>query len=176
MKSIKTIALLTLIALSQIAYGQVSFSHSVGIAGYQAGDVSAPGALYSPRLNFMELGDNMTLSIGTHLSAGFDFNSREGASSLALDIPIVAEVNFGHAAHPDAESSFGGFLGAGYGISKIGDSGAFDSGYNDARGFVFNGGLRASLKDRSVGLRVSYMLNTNEGYNNVFGLGAFFTL
>jgi len=177
MKTIKNIILLSaLLALSQITYAQISFSHAGGLADYGAGDVSAPAVLYSPRLNFVELGDEMTLSIGAHIGGGLAFNSREGANSLALDIPVVAELNFGHAAHPDAESSFGGFAGVGYGISRIGDSSTFGSGYNDARGIVVNAGLRALIKEYSVGVRVSYMFNTKEGSKNVIGLGAFYTL
>lgn len=177
MKTIKNIILLgVLLALSQITYGQISFSHAGGVAAYGAGDVSAPAAMYSPRLNFVELADEMTISIGSHIGGGLAFNSREGANSLALDIPIVAELNFGHAAHSDTESSFGGFIGAGYGISKIGDTSAFGSGSNDARGIVVNAGLRALIKEHSVGVRVSYMLNTKEGGKNVIGLGAFYTL
>ncbi len=176
MKILKNILLVALLILTQIAYGQVSFSHSVGGAIYVAGEAASPGIVYSPRLNFMELGDEITLSIGTHIAGWLAIDQSEGSGGLALDVPIVTELNFGHAAHPDAESSFGGFLGAGYGISKIGAEDSFGSSYNDARGFVFNGGLRFGLKKGSFGTRVSYMLNTNEEYKNVIGLGVFLTL
>jgi hypothetical protein len=104
------------------------------------------------------------------------YNSQDGLNSFALDLPIVAEINFGHGANPDTKSSFGGFAGLGFGISKIGSSDSFGSDYNNAAGLVVNAGMRAILQENPVGFRVSYLLNTKEDFENVIGLGVFYTL
>ena len=166
---------------SHLLIGQVSFSHTVGGSIYSSTDnTGAGGIMYSPRLNFLELADEVTVSIGTHIGLGLSLNSRSGANSLALDIPLVAEMNFGCASHPDASSGFGGFVGAGYGISRIGSQGAFGSGYNEASGLVFNGGIRTELLNFPVGLRVSYMINSlkdgPEEYKDVYSVGLFLLL
>ncbi|MDX1907448.1 MAG: hypothetical protein SF053_10480 [Bacteroidia bacterium] len=166
---------LCILAAVQFSYGQVSFSHSFGVAYYASSFAAAPGIMYSPRLNFVELNDEMTVSVGTHLGLGLVYNSQEGASSFVLDLPLVAEINVGHAANPDTKSSFGGFAGLGFGINKIGSQGAFGADYNDAAGLLFNGGIRAIIKEKPVGLRLSYLLNAKEGFENVFSIGLFYT-
>jgi len=176
MKIIRNILLSGLLMASLTSFAQPSFSHSLGASFYIGGDAAAPGATYSPRINLVGVGDEMTVSVGTHLGLGFMYNSQSGGS-FALDLPLVAEVNFGHASSEDATANFGGFLGIGVGISKIGSAGAFGGSYNDAAGFLVNGGLKAYIRDRSVGFRFAYLLNgkqdeiTGEDYANVITLG-----
>ena len=176
----KTICRLFLIGVTffvtmQLSFGQLSFSHSLGGSFYLSSLASAPGIMYSPRVNFLQLNDELTVSAGTHLGLGIVYNSREGASSFALDLPLVAEINFGHASNPETSSSFGGFIGFGFGISKIGSQGAFGADYNSASGLIFNGGIRAIIKERPLGLRLSYLINTKDDFSNVFSLGMFYT-
>lgn len=166
---------------STISYGQISFSHSIGGSIYAAtNNTSAGGIMYSPRLNILEIDDDLTLSIGTHIGAGMSFNSREGASSLALDVPVMAEVNFGFASSSNSRSDFGGFAGVGYGISRIGDQGAFGTDYNEANGIVLNAGVRGLVSNIPLGARFSYLLNSKkdgpEEYTNVYSLGIFLIL
>ena len=131
--------------------------------------------MYSPRVNLVELGDEMTISVGTHLGLGLLISAEDG-NSFALDLPIVAELNFGHAAHPNTSSSFGGFVGAGYGTSRIGSDGAFGADYNRASGVVFNAGTRGHIRQSiPLGLRVSYLLNTKKDFDNVISVGLFYT-
>ncbi|HCS19208.1 MAG TPA: hypothetical protein DIW47_01360 [Bacteroidetes bacterium] len=178
MKSLNKLFLLAIISFLSLqnSYAQLSFSHSFGASIYVSSLAAAPGLMYSPRLNFLELSDETSLSVGTHLGLGFSYNSQDGAGSFALDVPLVAEINFGHGALPDTESNFGGFLGLGYGISRIGSDATFGADYNEAAGPVFNGGIRTYIWDRPLGLRASYLINTKEGYANVFSLGLFYTL
>lgn len=174
MKNLKKVLSISLfLVATQFSLAQTSFSHSLGAGFYVSPSASAyaPAIVYSPRLNFLELADEATISVGTHLGLGLLYNSREGASSYALDLPVVVEFNLGHGAHPDTRSSFGGYAGFGFGISKIGSSGAFGADYNDAAGVVLNGGLRALIQERPLDLRVSYLLNVKEGFGNVIGLG-----
>lgn len=166
---------IVLLATTEETNAQISFSHALGGSFYAGGHASAPAITYSPRLNFIQVGEEFTISAGTHIGLGMDFNSQEGARSFALDLPLVAEVNIGHGATRETSSGFGAFFGAGYGISKLGSASAFGSDYNDAAGFVVNGGLRALIAERPVGLRVSYLLNTKADAGNVFGIGIFYT-
>lgn len=152
---------------------QVSFSHSLGASYYAGGGVACPAIMYSPRANVLNLSDESTVSVGTHLGLGFSFNSQSGGA-FALDFPLVAELNLGHAASEDSEADFGAFFGAGYGISKIGYDDGFGGGYNNAAGFVINGGLRAYVNSRSMGIRISYLKNRKEDAGNVLGLGFFY--
>jgi hypothetical protein len=164
------------LGLSNVSNAQVSFSHSAGASAYVGGQAAAWGINYSPRINLIELGDEMTLSLGTHLGLGLSYNSRDGSgNSFTLDLPLMAELNFGHASHPETSSSFGGFAGIGYGISKIGSSGTFGADYNNAAGLVINGGVRFLVAERAVGVRVAYMVNFKADAKNVIGVGAFYT-
>lgn len=156
---------------------QVSFSHSVGGAAYFSKNVATPAIMYSPRLNLMELDNELTLSIGTHLGAWLAFNSREGASSATFDFPLMVELNFGHGADPYTRSDFGGFAGVGFGVSFMGADGGWGADINNAIGPVVNGGIRAYVFDQSLGLRLSYLYNLKSGDDtgSVFGVGIFYT-
>ena len=158
------------------SFGKTPFSHALGGSYYIGGGAGAPGITYSPRYNFLEIKKELTMSIGTHIGLGFSFNSQDGASSFALDLPIMLEINFGHASDAHTRTSFGGFGGIGFGISKIGSSGTFGADYNNAAGLVFNAGIRAIIKERPVGLRISYMVNTKIDAEDVIGIGIFYTL
>ena len=167
-----------LIITTNETFAQTSFSHSIGggiFAGNKSG--SGQGITYSPRLNFMELGDEMTLSAGTHLSLGFSgtSNSQSGSSgSFLIDLPIVAEMNFGCGSNNDSRSSFGGFIGAGFGYNKMASSDpVFGTTSMSSSGLLVNGGIRALIKERPIGLRVSYLLSSKQ---TVLGIGIFYML
>ncbi|WMJ75563.1 hypothetical protein RCC89_20720 [Cytophagaceae bacterium ABcell3] len=166
------ICLFILAGFSNNVYSQVSFSHSLGASYFAGGHAAAPAITYSPRLNVVEMSDDMTVSVGTHLSLGLTIG--EQGNSFALDAPAVAEFNFGHAATRNSDAAFGGFVGAGYGISRIGSQGAFGADFNEAAGPVLNGGIRALINDIPLTLRVSYMINTLDDASDVFGVGLFF--
>ena len=179
----KMFFLLSVLLWTQAGFAQLSFSHDVGAGIYVAKNgANSPAIVYSPRLNLVEIQDNITISVGTHLGAWLDFNSREGASGFAFDLPIMASINFGQYAQPEAEDpAVGGFVGVGYGISRLGSEGAFSSDYNEANGLVFDGGIRLVVRDIPLGLRGSYMLNSKssdigEDFGNVYSVGLFMTL
>lgn len=180
-KTMKRLTLLAILFVLTLFFthdlqAQASFSHSLGGSYYFSRDASTSGIMYSPRINLVRLDREVTLSLGTHFGFGLVFNSREGGS-IALDVPILAEINFGNASNPDANSDVGGFVGAGYGISKIGQSGTFSDGFNDAAGIVINGGVIFTIKQRySFGLRTSYLINFKPDNGGVFTLGAFYPI
>ena len=75
MRSTVTIAaLIMLLSTGFNTNAQVSFSHSVGAALYYSTNAGCPGIFYSPRLNLVELGDELTLSVGTHVGLGIIYD------------------------------------------------------------------------------------------------------
>lgn len=172
-----------LIAVAAIAtitksYGQVTFNHAIGAGAYFNKYGAAPAVVYSPRLNVLELGGrgaDASLSVGAPIALGFSFsaNSQSGGSgSFAADLPIFADVNFGHAANPDTRSSFGGFAGVGFEYNILGGADDYDSFISSSMGPAANAGVRFLLRERSIGLRASYMFNVKKsGYGaSVVGL------
>lgn len=157
------------------AKAQIEFNHSFGFGTY-ASLYSGGGyaIVYSPRLNLVELSDELSLSVGTHLGAGLagSANSRSGATgSFILDVPLLAELNLGHACSSNSSVGFGGFVGAGFGYNKMSYTDNFGSSDRAATGLVLNGGIRTNLiKEQSVTLRFSYML-ASDGKGDVFGFG-----
>jgi hypothetical protein len=168
MKHITKLALCAVLicATMQTAFAQMSFSHSAGLSLYYATTVASPAFLYSPRLNVAKLGEDKTLSVGTHLGAWIAINSRTGGG-VALDLPLVVEYN-------DADAEIGGFVGAGYGINLMGASGY---GGNNSAGPLVNAGFRAVLFGQPITIRASYLLNTKpDTGNDVIGLGLAYNL
>lgn len=175
MLNVKLLSLLILVGLTVSGTAQVSFSHSLGLGFYAGGAAGAPGLVYSPRVNIISIGDELTVSVGTHLAGGLSFNSRDGGENAFMyDLPIVAELNVGHAAHAETGSSFGGFVGVGYGINRVASSSAFSVDENEAAGPLVNGGLRVPVAGNSLGLRGSFLLNTKEGFEHVYSIGLFY--
>lgn len=165
------------------SFGQMSFSHSIGGSFYMSSIASAPGIMYSPRFNLMRCnsGSLTTISIGTHLGMGFTTESYNGASysSISLDVPLVVEINFGYGSGINdyrwrPRNAIGGFAGLGYGYSKIGMPNESGLGHNDPVGIVVNGGLQAKIFNTPCGLRLSYMFNLRQSFNNVFSIGLFY--
>ena len=154
---------------------QVSFSHAAGgkvfIGSGEGFEYSSFGILYSPRLNFVEIGDSSTLSLGTHLGLGFQgsYNSRDGgeSSSFVFDVPVVVEFNFGQASNNDNDDGFGFYAGAGYGIHKSSDFGESFSGP------VASAGLRFAIADRPLDVNLSYQMGTGDFKDfAILGIGA----
>lgn len=174
---------MALIAMALVANfavkAQVEFNHSAGFGLYASETSSGYALQYSPRLNLLELSDEMSLSVGSHLGVGFSgsVNSQTGGSgSFVLDLPLMAEVNFGHASSTNSSVGFGGFLGAGFGYHKASYDDGFSSGDRGATGLVFNGGFRTNLiKETSITFRVSYML-ASDGKGDIIGLGLLYNL
>lgn len=163
------------------ANAQVSFNHSIGAAYYLSDGAEAPAILYSPRLNVVELGRELTISVGTHLGLGFQKSaSSDGSSSgsFAIDIPLMAEMNFGHAANPDTRSGFGGFIGAGVGYNQMSREDEFSGSIekSSTTGLVFNAGIRTIISDNPCGLRLSFMKGLKESDSYVVGAAIFYTL
>jgi hypothetical protein len=162
------------------AKAQVEFYHSLGGAAYSSINSGGGYAIgYSPRLNLTELSDELSVSVGSHIGLGFSMsaNSQTGGSgSFVLDLPLVAELNFGHANSENSSVGFGGFVGAGFGFNSMSYSDNFGSDSRSATGLVLNGGFRTNLiREQSVTLRISYML-ASDGKGDIFGLGLLYNL
>jgi hypothetical protein len=180
MKTIKiSILSIVLLLISQFSMGQISFSHSIGASIYASDEAMVPAGTYSPRINILQLGEELTVSAGTHLGLGLTYNSNTGNGSYVLDLPIMAEINYGAASSVDSFKSFGAFAGIGLGISRLGNSDYFYSGYTKAHGLIVNGGLRGDVLGQSLGLRLSYLSNFSDDLltgGNVFSIGLFYNL
>lgn len=168
------------------AQNNISFSFKGGGGLYVGGGSGGYAAVLSPRLNFLSLSDIGTLSVGTHLGLGFSsnssYNSRtgaEGQSSFVFDLPLMLELNLGNGSSPDNENDFGGFLGLGYGISRLANN-DLNYGGNSATtsGPVFNAGLSF----RNFGFRLSYLISSKDvdpsidESPNVIGAALLYTL
>ncbi|WNJ18522.1 hypothetical protein [Pontibacter sp. G13] len=162
------ITTLILTTVSQFSFGQLSFNHSAGGGVYFTPTSTDGCILYSPRLNVVEFADEGTISIGTHL-AGFIYYESQVGGAYAYDLPIMLEVNFGHAATPYTYSDFGGFAGVGYSMSEM------NSGWYESRGPVFNAGLRGNIAGIPVGIRAAYTKNTLPEFGDMFSVSFFYS-
>jgi len=115
---------------------------------------------YTPRFNFYRVPKkDIVASIGTDVELGFNFSSYGGVSytNFTYQIPVILSLNFGHAAHPDSKSGFGGFVGAGYNFhSKTFQLSTGERKNLMLKGIVVQGGLRFMMQGRSATLKVSY--------------------
>ncbi|MFY7978508.1 MAG: hypothetical protein ACOVON_00575 [Sediminibacterium sp.] len=179
MKKTIKLALLALLSLGiQKANAQTEFMQSVGLTPYTFSNSNESGSgygfTYSPRLNFLEVATDVNLSVGSHLSGGFSLNSRTGGSAL-VDIPLTCELNLGHAANSDASSNFGGFIGGGIGYNYMAYEDTWGGGSASTAGIYLDGGIKAYVFERSLGLRFSY-LKAFSGANNVIGIGVMYNI
>ena len=116
--------------------------------------------LYSPRVNVLGNSNN-TLSLGTHLGLGFSISvgTYGSSSGLVLDMPLVAEYNFGFGARRDSEPNVGGFI-SGYAAHRISLSVNGESESLTLHGTVFTGGFRFNIHlVGSFEIGASYMLD-----------------
>lgn len=177
-KTIKLAIVVLLTVCLKHTNAQVEFMHSLGLTAYSFSNTSEAGSgygfNYSPRLNFLELGNDLNLSIGSHLGGGFSLNSRTGGTAL-LDIPLTCELNFGHAANSDASSDFGGFVGGGFGYNYMAYESTWGGGTSSTAGIYVDGGVKFMFREQSYGVKVSYLKGLS-GSNSVFGLGLMYNL
>lgn len=148
----------------------ISFQHAIGFGIYGGTNGSNWSAQYSPRANLIMLGTN-SISLGTHLGLGLSGKGTKGLK-LVYDVPFVFDFNFGHNALSDNIQKGGGFIGVGYGFNQLRD----DAGVFKSRGFVFNAGGRGIVFERSLTLRVSYLLPTKQKYASVYSVALLFNL
>ncbi len=124
--------------------------------------------LFSPRINVLQFEEHSTLSVGTHAAIGIvTYTEATRNINLVIDFPIVAEYNFGVTSNPDNESSFGFYLGGGYGLHK---SAVFDK---LLTGPIAAGGIRfLATEDTAIDFHVSYLKGTGDFKNfNLLGIG-----
>ncbi len=95
------------------------FKHSVGagVSLYSLDKKQEPvyHIDYNPTLSLTRAWSDFSISVGTHISAGYHFES--DADTLAFSyvrLPLLAEMNFGHNASKDFYNDLGWFIGGGY--------------------------------------------------------------
>jgi len=169
----KIILALTLICgFAATSNAQLSFQHSAGGAVYLSKDFSSYGIVYSPRLNFYQPSDEMTLSLGAQLGVNMDgnFNSQTGVSgSFGYDLPVYLGMNFGAGASKDSKALVGGFLGGGYSVSSFSYANDFGAWSDSFSGPMAIAGIRANIKEQVFELNGSYTLNGGDK-TNILGL------
>ncbi|MBC8046564.1 MAG: hypothetical protein H7Y00_07195 [Fimbriimonadaceae bacterium] len=148
----KTLFILLLICPFIKMKAQVEYMHSFGAAIYtDITNYAWPGGTYHARLNFTELGD-MALSVGARPAIGFYYNSNDyyGENYLGFDFPVTVDINGGMGTTSGDDDGVGFFAGAGVEYSLlVGLPGFF--------GPTGNAGIRASIFEQPLELRVGYM-------------------
>lgn len=174
----KTISIATAIialAFPNHLSAQVEFSHSTGMGIYSSSQRNSGwGFIYSPKLNLYNISDEVSTSIGSNM--GFGFSKAPGGSTMfVFDLPASIDLNFGFGSTEGANSTFGGFLGGGYGInympynSIIPHNNVIRSGYATTHGLVVTGGVRTLIKGvLPFTVRFSHLRNSEAGMGNVF--------
>ena len=165
----KKLLLLSIFALSfSNLNAQNYFTSSIGVSYSQFSNnqtlatATSFGIAASPRINVLEFTDGMSLSAGTHLEFGYliqselpqtyDENTQtyfgEKAPQFLVNVPLVAELNFGKDATEDNENSFGGYFGGGV-------SGLY------MKEFIFAPTVNAGLRFGNFNLELGYLLGEN---------------
>ncbi len=153
------------------------FFHAIGAtymyAFFDEGVQGTIALTYSPRLNIHEFSRYTTLSVGTHASLGFNLSASstglENMASLAYELPLTFDVNFGYGAVKRTRSSFGGFFGAGYAVNSLRNSSYNELlGYSESSGLTHgiyvNGGIRFEVeRDKSGGVSLYSIIGVNQG-------------
>ncbi len=179
MKKYLTLAILLLLTIGfKQSKAQITYFQSLGISTYSISNSYFSGLGYcatiSPRFTLLTISDEVNISTGTHFSLGLAKGPT--GSNVVLDVPAVAEVNFGHAAGEESALDYGGFVGAGLGNNMMfynRADGSFDE--NSVEGLYINGGVKFYYKDRSFGVRFSY-LQGSDSKDKIYGLGLMYNL
>jgi hypothetical protein len=167
---------LILLFLNQGSSAQVSFFHSLGVSYHGFEKRQFPVFNYSCRLNCLDIKDDVTLSIGTHL--GFWGIQNANSNSYILDTPLLAELNFGRGAKKNCVKVLGGSIGVGLGINNNGYY--YRDGFTQYEVAEYNHAVGiqslASIRYKGYGLRVSYLFNLEKIYYDIFAVTIFASL
>jgi hypothetical protein len=102
---------------------------------------------YFSRYNFSE-SDNSSFSLGVPLSAGIGLVNNSDGVAFSVDVPLMADYNFGCDAIPESESGFGGYLGGGFGYSYTSASTYFGSNNISNYGPAVHAGVRLVVSQK----------------------------
>jgi hypothetical protein len=177
MKALKLgilISLFFIVTLS--AHSQISYRNTWG-SGILLCNSGGPTIEFSPRVNFIELGDEFAISLGTHL-AGCVYLI-DGCGLYGFSAPLLSEMHFGFGSTGRSMLDFGFIAGAGYAYSMLNDFDGWK--YNKAIGPYFNFGVTGYFFDIPMGIKLSFQKNThekylNEGFSHAATLGIFWNI
>ena len=148
---------------SSVAVKAQDFYHNIGI-GYMAvlynqeysisgstgsysGGAGGPGLVYNPMLAF-DMSGSSSFVLAAYPLLGFALSSVEGASALAAELPIAAELFFGDL------DDMGGFVGLGFNMGFAAD-GYYSGGTG---GPQISGGGQLYIADQLLKARIGYTL------------------
>lgn len=175
-----TLALLLFFVALQTK-AQLSYAHGLGSTVFLCQNYLATTFTYSPRLNFLSLGADggSTLSVGSNVALGYG-NGSYGTyvgDGLYLDLPLVLNINRGHAADEDSWSYWGFYGGAGIGMNYTASVNWIDGRKAPInKGFYFNAGIRSYNFGSSFSIHGSYLLNFTKANGNMWGIGVIYNI
>lgn len=102
---------------------------------------------YFPRYNLSE-SDNSSLSLGIPFSAGIGTVNNSDGVAFSVDVPLMADYNFGCDAIPESESGAGGYVGAGFGYNYTSASSYFGSSNLSSYGPIIHAGVRLVVSQK----------------------------
>ncbi len=120
---------------------QIKHSAGAAAAFYVIDKSSEPvfGLAYNPSLSLTKSKSDFSFSIGSQLVGGYHTaTSVDDSAFIYADLPLLAELNFGHNASKDFYSDLGWFIGGGYTYRLFkNDWNSGPVGTIGVRGFVF---------------------------------------
>ncbi len=194
---------LSLYFISFFSLSQVDFNHSLGMTTihgrsdeYVAGAntfsnaKSFVGLTYNPRLDYL-LNDNLSVGLSLYPTFCTSFSKSTGAMivnkrPIAIEVPLLFQINFGNHSSENSRSRFGGFIGAGinHGIYSIYHTADIQSTMYvldniTLNSLCFQAGFTKNQQGKDIGLRFEYNipLNNNNNLNfMIIGAGVFYDL
>lgn len=102
--------------------GQISFFNDLGISysllKVESNNYSLPCILYTPRMNIAELSSACSFSLSSPIHIGYKISStkfgNEQPSFFLVNVPVLAQLNFGYKSLYDNEMPFGTSIGLGW--------------------------------------------------------------
>jgi len=156
------------------------FKHSFGAGAtfYEIDKSNEPvfSLQWNPSLSLTKSFSDFSVSIGGQPAAGYHFAGPVDDSSFFFtDIPVFAELNFGHNASKDFYSDMGWFIGGGYSYHLFRDAWSHGPVATiGARGFVFGPSFTVrymrffALRDEDASLQtISLLLNMGRYFEQV---------
>ena len=161
---------------------KAQFSHSVGaslflVSANQGISATSWGITYYPRYTV-----SSSFSVGVPLSLGLagSYNSQDGASSgssITVQLPIVADYNYGlGSSEKSDDSKFGFYVGAGLGYFSTTYTDDLGGGSVTATGPYAHSGIRFNIKDHAYDFGASYHAGLSGDKASIIGIRLLYAL
>lgn len=157
------------IIFSNVKAQDFEFMHGAGLTlSFLTTDVestSYPAFTYHPRINFLNIGTDATLSFGANVSGFLAFSTDPNASSnngLVFEFAPSVDYNFGFGSSEYSRADFGGFGGIGWAYNSASFSNNFGGeDHSSASGLMLNGGGRFVIREKPISASLYTILSKN---------------